>query len=312
MATSKTSAGASAKGMLAPYRVLDLTESGCMYGGRLLADLGADVIRIERPGGSPSRSIGPFWHDQVHPERSLFWWAYNVNKRSITLDLESEDGAAIFKGLAQTADFVLESNAPGYMDGLGLGYDDLSSINPGIIVCSITPFGQTGPKAHNAWSDLSVWASGGPAYLTGHPDRQPIGISFMYQATLHGGAEAAPACMIALHHRERTGKGQFIDVSIQECAYWVLTSWQEFWDTAGTIPRRQAGFSGVGRGHTPMAAGATRERRQLYSAKDGFIMYTVQGGVWGGAQSSSAVVEWMKEEGMAPDWLLEFDWVRGF
>ena len=300
--------------MLTPFRVLDLTEDGCMHGGKLLGDMGADVIRVERPGGSPSRSIGPFWHDEVHPERSLFWWAYNVNKRGITLNIESPDGAAIFKKLVQTADFVLESFSPGYMEGKGLGYEGLSRINPRVIVASITPFGQTGPKANNAWSDLSVWASGGPAYLTGHPDRSPVGISFEHQATLHGGTEAAAACMIAHYYRARSGEGQYIDVSMQECAYWVNTSFMEFWETAGTIPRRQAGFAAVGRGTQPSSAAAAevRERRQLYPTEDGFIMYSVQGGAWAGARSSTAVVEWMKEEGMAPDWLLEFDWVHGF
>ena len=309
---SKTNYSTKTAGMLSPYRVLDLTENGCMYAGKLLGDLGADVVKVEKPGGSPSRSNGPFWHDDVHPERSLFWLAYNSNKRSITLDLESTDGVEIFKQLAKTADFVLESFPPDYMKKLGLGYDELERINPGIIVAAITPFGQTGPKANNAWCDMSVWSSGGPTYLTGHPDRPPVSIGFAHQATLHGGAEAAAACMIALSHREKTGEGQFIDVSMQECSYWVITSWQEFWETTGTIPKRQAGFAGVGRGHTPMAAGGARERRQLYPCKDGFIMYTVQGGTWGGATSSSAVVEWMNEEGMAPKWLLEFDWVRGF
>ena len=311
MATFEAGAQAPSEGMLAPYRVLDLTEWGCMLGGKLLADLGADVIKIEPPGGSPGRSVGPFWHGQVHPEMSLFWWAYNVNKRSITLNIESADGAAIFRRLVGSADFVVESFSAGYMAGLGLGYEGLSRINPGVIVASITPFGQTGPKAHNAWSDLSVWASGGPLYLTGHPDRPPVGISFSRQATLHGGAEAAVACLIAHYYRERSGEGQYIDVSVQAAVYLVMTSWMEFWETAGTIPSRQAEFSGVGRGHQPSAPGTTRERRQLYPTKDGYIMYTIEGEALGSVRSSAPIVEWMKEDGVAPDWLLKFDWTYG-
>ena len=311
MATFEAGAQAPSEGMLAPFRVLDLTEWGCMLGGKLLADLGADVIRIEPPGGSHSRGIGPFWHDQIHPERSLFWWAYNANKRGITLDIESADGAAIFRRLVGSADFVMESFSPGHLAGLGLGYEELSRINSRVIVASITPFGQTGPKANNAWSDVSVWASGGPLYLTGHPDRPPVGISFPYQATLHGGAEAAVACLIAHYYREKSGEGQYIDVSIQAAVYLVMTSWMEFWETAGTIPRRQPEFSGVGRGHQPSASGTTRERRQLYPTKDGFIMYAVEGEPLGSVRSSAPVVEWMREEGMASDWLLEFDWAHG-
>ena len=130
----------------APYRVLDLTEGGCMIGGRLLADLGADVIKIEPPGGSPSR-IAPFYKDIPDPEKSLFWFAYNANKRGITLDMTKTEGQDLFKKLVKTADVVIESFAPGYLDSLKLGYADLCKIKPDIILASITPFGQNGPKA---------------------------------------------------------------------------------------------------------------------------------------------------------------------
>ncbi|MBI4199094.1 MAG: CoA transferase [Chloroflexi bacterium] len=301
-----TSPGPDAReGMLTPFRVLDLTEGGCLLGGKVMGDMGADVIKIERPGGSPSRSIGPFWHNELHPERSLFWMAYNVNKRSITLDLETADGRALFQQLVPRADFVFESFPPGYMEGLGLGYEALSRLNPRIIVAAVTPFGQTGPKAKYAWSDLTVWASGGPLYLTGEPDRPPVAVSFMHQAALNGGAEAAAAAMIAHYYRETTGEGQFIDVSMQEVAYWVVTSWQEFWETERTIPQRTGGPP------KPAASGG-RERRQLFPTKDGFIVFAIQGGAWGGGRSTKRVVEWMQEEGMAPEWLVAFDWDRRF
>lgn len=292
--------------MLAPFRVLDLTEGGCTIAGRMLADLGADVVKIEPPGGSPTRRLGPFWHGQVHPERSLFWWAYNAGKRSITLDLATADGAALFRQLVQRADFVLESFPPGYLDRLGLGYGALSEVNPRIIVASITPFGSRGPKADHAWCDLTVWASAGPLYMTGDPDRPPVAISFMHQAALNAGAEAAAASMIAHHYRETSGLGQHVDVSMQEASYWVMTSWQEYWDVEGIIPRR---FGGPPR---PSPTGRLRERRLVYPAKDGHVAFWVQGNWRGGSRSTRAVLQWMKEEGVAPQWLLNFDWDRDF
>ena len=131
--------------MLSPYRVLDLTDEKGLLCGKILGDLGADVIKIERPGGDPARNIGPFYHDEPDPEKSLFWFALNTSKRGITLDIEKADGKEIFKKLVKSADFVIESFAPGYLDKLGLGYSELERLNPGIIMVSITPFGQTGP-----------------------------------------------------------------------------------------------------------------------------------------------------------------------
>ena len=150
-----------AESMLAPYRVLDLTDDKGFYCGQLLGSLGADVIKIERPGGDPARNIGPFFHDIPDPEKSLFWLALNSNKRGITLNIEAANGKEIFKRLVKTADVVVESSAPGYMDKLGLGYSELEKINPGVVMTSITPFGQTGPYRDYKASDLVCWAMGG-------------------------------------------------------------------------------------------------------------------------------------------------------
>ncbi|GAG51502.1 unnamed protein product, partial [marine sediment metagenome] len=116
--------------MLGGYRVLDMTEGGCLIGGQMFGDLGADVIMIEPPGGSPSRNIGPFYKDIPDPEKSLFWFNYSCNKRGITLDIGKADGREVFKRLVKTADIVLESFSPGYMDGLGLGYSGLCEVKP--------------------------------------------------------------------------------------------------------------------------------------------------------------------------------------
>ena len=126
--------------LLAGVRVLDVTNERGLLCGKLLGDLGADVIKIEPPGGDPSRNIGPFYKDTPHPERSLFWWCANLNKRGITLNLETVDGREIFRRLLRSADFVVESFEPGYMATLGLSYPELERINPRIIMTSVTCF----------------------------------------------------------------------------------------------------------------------------------------------------------------------------
>lgn len=139
------------------YRVLDLTDEKGFLCGKILADLGMDVIKIEKPGGDEARKIGPFYHDITDPEKSLCWLAYNTSKRGITLNIENPDGVEIFKKLVKTAHFVIESFPPGYMDSLGLGYHALAEINPGLIMTSITPFGQTGPTVTTRGPILWLW-----------------------------------------------------------------------------------------------------------------------------------------------------------
>ena len=120
--------------MLGPYRVLDLTDEKGLICGKTLGDLGADVIKIEPPGGHECRDLGPFFRDVPSGEESLYWFAYNANKRSITLNLESAEGQDMFRRLAAKADFVIESFVPGYLERLGIGYSALSQINPRVIL----------------------------------------------------------------------------------------------------------------------------------------------------------------------------------
>ena len=131
--------------MLSCYRVLDLTDERCFICGRALSDFGAEVIKIEKPRGDPSRYRGIFYHDDIDPEKNLTWFSFNANKKSLTLDIETSEGKDLFKKLIKKVDVVIESFAPGYLDKLGLGYPALSEINPGIILTSITGFGQEGP-----------------------------------------------------------------------------------------------------------------------------------------------------------------------
>jgi crotonobetainyl-CoA:carnitine CoA-transferase CaiB-like acyl-CoA transferase len=205
-------------GMLSPYRVLDLADEKGLLSGKLLGDLGADVIKVEKPGGDPSRYIGPFYHDEVHPEKSLFWFAYNASKRGITLNIDVDEGKDIFKQLVKKSDFIIESFKPGFLDGIGLGYTEIEKLNPGIIMISISPFGQNGPHAAYEADDLVIWAMSGRMYSLGDAERPPIQISHIMQTYLQAGLEGAMAATLALYHRRMTGEGQHIDLSIQSAA----------------------------------------------------------------------------------------------
>src|SRR5260370_39569007 len=198
--------------MLSGYRVLDLTNERGLLCCQILGDLGADVIKVEPPGGSSARKLGPFYQDQPDPNRSLLWWAYNRNKRGITLDISSEAGAEIFRRLLAIADFVLESDRPGRLADSGFGYDAVARLNPRIVYVSISPFGQDGPKALYHDCDLILMAAGGPMVLTGDADRPPIYLS-VPQAFLHASVEAAAGAIIAFHELPRSRSGQLVDVS---------------------------------------------------------------------------------------------------
>lgn len=213
------------EGFLAGIRVLELADHRGEFAGKVLATLGADVVKIEPPGGSPSRRIGPFYRDVPDPERSLFFWHYNVGKRGIALDLDDAEGLAEFRGLAATADVVLESQPPGRLAALGADYETLREQNPGLIWASITPFGQAGPWRDYQACDLVHLALGGqmnytryPSKLDGSQDTPPIAPQ-MWQAYHLAGDHAAIGVLAALHHRMSTGEGQRVDVAIhQVCA----------------------------------------------------------------------------------------------
>lgn len=287
---------------LESYRVLDLTQGGCLLCGKILGDLGADVIVIEKPGGSPTRCLGPFYKDIPDPQKSLFWFAYNCNKRGITLDIESVDGREIFKTLVRTADFVIENFTPGYMDGLDIGYSALSEINPRLIMASMTPFGQHGPYAHYKASDLINMAMSGFMYLHGDPDRPPVWVTFP-QASLAGAADCAAAVMIAHWSRQTTGEGQSVDVSIQESVTNMLFNATIWWDIAGENLVRSGDVWQIGSVLVPFG----------YRCKDGYVSINLLGGGKpSNVASSSALVKWMDEEGKAPEWLNSFDWVNEF
>ncbi len=285
-------------GGLSGYRVLDLTDEKGFLCGKMLADLGADVIKVEPPGGDPSRNTGPFYHDEPDPEKSLLWWAYNGGKRSVTLDLAARRDQQTFLQLVAVSDLVLESFTPGRMAELGLSHDELSSVNPGIITVSITGFGQSGPSARRACTDIVCTAASGYMNLLGEPDRPPLRIS-LPQAFLHAANDAAAAAMIALWHREQTGQGQWVDVSAQECMAWQTFTNHVYWDFRKLSPTR-ANTSNAG--ITP----AQDAVPVMFACKDGQVLFTPTPGRNG--NRTRRFVEWMAEEGWISPVLGAYDW----
>jgi crotonobetainyl-CoA:carnitine CoA-transferase CaiB-like acyl-CoA transferase len=282
------------EGMLGPYRVLDLADEKGLQCGKLLGDLGADVIKVERPGGDPARNQGPFYHDEVDPEKSLFWFAYNASKRGITLDIEKPEGQKIIKRLVKTADFIVESFAPGYMDKIGLGYSELEKIRPGLIMVAISPFGQTGPYRDLKYSDLVLRALGGRLYAVGDYDRPPTRISHHPQLYLQAGLEGAMAAVMALHYRNMTGEGQYIDLSIQAAA--IQTS-DIGWDARKIVNPRGGQITNLN---------ITR----VWKCKDGIVNWAFMPVTGTQPNRNLDFVRWMDSLGYADDYIKNFDWSK--
>ena len=286
-------------GLLSPYRVLDLSNELGFLCGKILGDLGADVIKIEMPGGDPARRLGPFYGDQPDPEKSLFWFGFNNNKRGITLNLETAKGRELFSQLVAKADFVVETFTPGYLDGLNLGYTALSKINPRLVLTSITPFGQTGPYSKFKASDIEIMALSGCMSLTGDPDRPPLRVTFP-QSYGWTGSYAAMGALMAHTYREQTGEGQQVDVSAQACLLWAFSHAHTFWDLNRHVEKRAGSFM-TGRSIT----GA--RMRVFWPCQDGYLNFIIYGGE-AGRRTNQALVEWMDSKGMAPDFLKQKDW----
>ena len=250
-------------GPLAGLRILELADEKGQFCGKLLGDLGADIVKIEPPGGEVTRHVGPFLDDIPHPERSLSFWYYNTSKRGITLDLESADGRQIFRRLVATADVILETFRPGFMASLGLDYESLRAENAGLILCALTPFGQTGPWRDYVTSDLLHMAAGGQMASCGYdeadePDAPPIapGGGNAWHMGCHF---AYMAIMAALVYRSAAGQGQYIDASIHEACALTTESAIANYIYRGEVLQRQ-----TGRHHAP---GPTP--RTQFRSKDG-------------------------------------------
>jgi len=262
--------------VLSGYRVLDLSDERGQLAGRMLADLGADVIKIEPPGGDPQRGRGPARPGRAQPD-GLAWLAWNAGKRSLVLDLAgSREDRERFLELVARADVVLDSFSPGTLEAWGLGeatlLESLPSHHPGLVYCSITPFGRTGPRSHFAGHDLVAVAMGGNAAMTG---------------------EAVIGIALALYGREELGAGQTVDVSLQECQLATLITGAGQYALSGRAGRR--------------AGGRTGRTREIWRCADGWVSYGLRGGP-ARIGNLIATVEYMAESDGAPDWLREMDW----
>ena len=252
-------------GALSHIRVLDFTTHVAgPYCTKLLADYGADVIKVERPGtGDASRSLGPFPGDIPHPEKSGLFLHLNTNKRSITLDLKSRAGQKIAKELAADVDLVVENFRPGVMDRLGLGFEELQKANSQLVMTSISNFGQTGPYQAYKSSDIMVYSMGGEMHSTGLENREPVKLGanvVLYQA----GSVAAVGSAGALFLSQGDGPGQRVDVSIMETQ-------------TGSVDRRMSalvGYQYTGELSVRVPFGAAGYPIGVFPCEDGYLEVT--------------------------------------
>lgn len=280
MEIDKTPAAQETPKALDGLRVLEIASPCTAYTGKLFADMGADVVLIEPPGGSAMRCEGPYVGDRPGAERSLSFAYYNTSKRGITLDLDSPSGQALFLELASSADLILEGGKPGLMTRRGIDYDVLTRRRPQLVLTSITPFGQTGPYAQFECEDLVALALGGFMYLGGYPDSAPIR-AYGNQAYLAAGMYAAVASMLALTAAELEGEGDHVDVSMQECVVMAMETAVQYYDLEHTVRKRFGAnqrFAGSG----------------VFECKDGYI-YMMAAGI-GANKFWSYSLQWLKSE----------------
>jgi benzylsuccinate CoA-transferase BbsE subunit len=268
------------KGPLSGLQVLDLADEKAGFCSKLLADMGARVIKIEKPGGNPSRQIGPFLKDSSESKSSLSFFYDNINKLGITLDIERREGKALFLKLVKTADVVVETFHPGFLEKIGLDFEVLARSNQELILVSVTGFGQTGPRRNDKACDLVASACGGQMYVSGSPTSPPLK-AFGEQSYVTASLSAATGILLALRKRGKTGKGEHIDISLQESVTATLEHVMVRYFSEKTIPLRQGSF------HWDDAF-------VVLPCKDGFIHVTL-------FQQWETLIEWMDSEGMAED-----------
>ncbi len=283
-------------GLLAPYRVLDLTDGRAELAAFIFAGFGADVIKVEPPGGVDSRQQGPMCGDDAGPLASLHFQAYNRGKRSVVVDLDDTAGENAGKqtllNLVATADFVIENAGPGVMDERGLGYEALCAARPDLVYVALSPFGQTGPYADHLATDITLSAMGGQMALTGDLDRRPVRIT-VPQTWHHAAAESVVGALVAHERRRQTGEPQFVDMAVQAAVFWTGLNAM----IAPAIDGKNMERTG-----TELAL-STIHTELVLPSSDGEVCLFPIGPVL------RALVEWMSETGpIAREWLDAEDW----
>lgn len=270
-------------------RVVEVSGVTAQWCGKLMADMGADVIRVEPPGGAASRAVGPFYQDEANPDRSLNFWHNNTNKKSLTLDLTTTAGANLFRDLVKSADVVVEDQAPGTMPGLGLGYEQLKAINPGLIMCSLTPFGQDGPWRDYKTTDLVSLALGGPLWSCGYDDHNiPPTMPYRDSSYHIGSHYAFIGISAALILRQNTGEGQYIDCAVHQAAHCTTEGAMPTYYFRNEMVKRQTGRH----------ASAVMTQPVIFPTIDGKAIFTrvpVEAGAF------ERFLDWLDLSGMVAD-----------
>ncbi len=284
---------------LCRYRVIELSGLAPLLVGKTFADLGADVIKVEPPGGDQARRLGPLINGRTDADAGLLWTAYGLGKRSVTLDIETAGGRRLLRQLLGTADVLVEAFPPGKLDAAGVSVPDLQASFPQLVITSLTAFGQQGPYSSYQASDLVLFAMGGYLNMTGSPQGRPLKPSAPYQTFLHAAMHATMATLLALRQRNKTGRGAHVDQSIRDTGVWMLTHTYQHYDMLKVNLGRQGAARDMG--------GSAVRLPSVYPTADGHIVWLFLTGHVGGP-SVDALVGWMREEGAAPDWMVELDW----
>src|SRR5262245_20693360 len=289
------------RGALAGVRVLELGHAAAAVTGRILADLGADVIKIEPSGGEPARRQDPAVRLPNGERLNPFWLAFNVSKRSITLDLDAADGLNRFAALARTADIVITDFQRLTLQQADHLYDHARASNPALVWAEVWPFGRGAPFENHPAGELVLQALGGHLCLNGDIDRPVVRIGLPV-GIMQGGAEAASAALMAYFHRLKSGRGQRVDVSIQQCVTWTLLNSTMIWQLLE--------INEIRGGAVRMERANKFYTRLVWPCADGYITIAPVGGGFGVVRERSygALVAWMAEDGITDELLTSRDW----
>lgn len=281
------SAASGVNGPLAGIRVVELASENAAFAGKLLADLGADVVLVEPPGGHLCRTYAPFVEDVPGTERSLWWWHYHTSKRGVVIDLDSIEGRATFAFLAAGADLILEGEPPDRLASLGIDHPELRDVSPHLVWVSVTPFGRLSVRRNEAVTDLTLLAGAGPVYLSGYDDHSLPPVRGGGNQGLHiASMWAVNAALVALIERDQSGLGQHVDVSMHAAANVTTEGGTYEYLVAHSVLERQTGRHASDQPTTPAQ----------HRAADGRYVYI--GFTAGSVAQLRAILDWLDELGI--------------